>query len=472
MAVARSRSARACGRSARNEPLGARRPGATSLPVIVATDSPRDHITPYDRFAWSDTQVEQWLASGARREELGAYFGAREYRELAELARRAHCAPSAAAALRVVIVPGIMGSQLGLERRPPLPHDVLWVDPIDIQLGRLTVLRMPAAAPIVPLGVVLFSYLRLKLFLRAHGFHTEFHDYDWRLPIVDCGRALAERLRALRPARVAIVAHSMGGLVSRAALALADTQHVERLVLLGTPNSGTFAAVQAMRGTYAVVRKVARLAADASAESLAADTFSTFPSLYELLPWGACAGRLDLFDGRSWPAAGPQPRPALLEAAREAHQHLAPADARFVAIAGVGQETVTAVARHGDEFVYTLTRHGDGTVPVASAQLPGAPSAYARVAHSDLTRDPQVAAAVVDLLGCGTTRRLPGRWRSGSHARARVSDRQLRRSHCEKVEWAALTAEERRLFLENLNEPPRFRLRVPRPTHGRRGARA
>ena len=136
-----------------------------------------------------------------------------------------------------------------------------------------------------------------------------------------------------------------------------------------------------------------------------------------------------------------------------------PPIARFAVIAGVGQETVTAVTRRGDDFLYTLTRHGDGTVPLASAQLPGAASAYARTAHSELTRDPQVAAAVVDLLRHGATTRLPRNWRSTSRARTQVSDRRLRASHAHKVNWAALTPEERRLFLENLNEPPRFRLR-------------
>jgi len=428
----------------------------------VATDNlPPDHITPYDRFAWSDTLVEEWLASGERRRELAAYFGTSEYRALATLARRAHRVPLNEAMPRVLVVPGIMGSQLGLKRRPPLPHDVLWIDPIDIHLGRLAWLRVPGGAGIVPLGVVLFSYLRMKLYLRAAGFAVELHDYDWRLPVAESGRTLAERLRALRGAPLAIVAHSMGGLVSRAALALPDTGHVERLVLLGTPNSGSFAAVQALRGTYAVVRKVARLDTS-SAESLAAQVFNSFPSLYELLPHGACAGRFDLFDARCWPADGPQPYGALLRAAREAQQRLAPADGRFATIAGVGQETVTAIARRREDFLYTLTRHGDGTVPVASAELEGARCAYAHVAHSELTRDPVVAAAVVDLLKSGTTARLPRRWASASRARARVSDAQLRRSHLDKVDWGALTPEQRRLFLENLNEPPRFTLRVPR----------
>jgi pimeloyl-ACP methyl ester carboxylesterase len=421
-----------------------------------------DHVTPYDRLASLESQIEQWLASGARRRELSDYFGATEYRRLAALARRAHAARVAEHPLRVLIVPGIMGSQLGFTRAAPLPNDIVWLDPLDIQRGRLAALRMPAAAPIVPLGVVLFSYLRLKLYLRARGFAADFHDYDWRLPIVHSGQALAARLRALRTAPVAIVAHSMGGLVSRAALALPDTRHVERLVLLGTPNCGSFAAVQALRGTYAVVRKVARLAQQASAESLAAEIFCTFPSLYELLPTGSCrAAGTDLFDASAWPAAGPRPHTELLQAARTTQEQLAPPDERFAIVAGVGKETVTALRRRGEEFVYTLTRGGDGTVPLTSALLPGVRSFCARVAHSDLTRDPVVAAAVVDLLRHGRTARLPARWASAARAAAQVSDRQLRRTHAQKVDWAALTPRERRLFLENLNEPPRLRLRVP-----------
>ena len=171
---------------------------------MLAEDSALDHVTPYDRFAWSDTQIEDWLASGARRRELSDYFGPAEYGALAALARRARTARASAGGLQVLIVPGIMGSQLGLTRASPLPNDILWLDPLDIQRGRLAALRLPAVARIVPLGVVLFSYLRLKLYLRAQGFAVEFHDYDWRLPVADAGRALAEKLQALRPARVRV----------------------------------------------------------------------------------------------------------------------------------------------------------------------------------------------------------------------------------------------------------------------------
>jgi hypothetical protein len=360
----------------------------------------------------------------------------------------------------VLIVPGIMGSQLGLTRAAPLPNDIVWLDPIDLQQGKLALLEVGAGAPVVPLGTVLYSHLRLKLALRARGFAAELYDYDWRLSIAELGRALAQRLAAL--GRTAIVAHSMGGLIARAALRHREARQVERVVLLGTPNLGSGAAVQALRGTYAVVRKVARLAAQPSAEALAAQVFSSFPSLYDMLPTGGWSGRADLLETAAWPRSGPQPRAPLLAAARATQSLLAPADARFAVIVGVGAETVTALTRRRDDFVYTLSRHGDGSVPAASAALPGARCVYARVAHSDLTGDARVAGAVGDFLTRGATSRLPPRYRTSSRATARVSDAQLRRSHADKVDWSALSADARREFLANLNEPPRFRLRVAR----------
>lgn len=427
---------------------------------MTRPDLPLEHVTPYDRFALSDVDIERLLVSGKLEKELIDYFGAQEYRELARLARKAAATPVKDESLRVVVVPGIMGSQLGLLRTPPLPNDVLWVDPIDIHIGRLATLRV-GTAPIVSLGVVVYSYLRLKLNLRAAGFAAVFHDYDWRLGVEELGRSFAERLRNEPAQRLAIVAHSMGGLVTRAAVALPGTERVERVLLLGTPNYGSFAPIQALRGTYSVVRKLARLAGNDSAEFLAGEIFNTFPSLYQMLPVGPCSNGADLFDADSWPSVGPRPVPAMLEQARSVQSALAQPDGRFASIVGLGQETVTAVRRRNDDFEYTITRHGDGTVPAISAVLPGAPVYCAPVAHSDLTRDRVVAAAVVDLLRTGRTKRLPTKWTTSSRAEARITDRQLRRSHVEKVDWGALEPDERRVFLQDLNEPPALKLRVP-----------
>jgi triacylglycerol esterase/lipase EstA (alpha/beta hydrolase family) len=428
---------------------------------LTQQHSPPDHITPYDRFAWTDTDIERLLITGEHERDLAAYFGEREYSELAKLARRAAAVQIADDAIRVFVVPGIMGSQLGLKRQPPLPHDILWLDPIDIGIGRLSSLHMSAGVPIVPLGVVLYSYFRLKLNLRASGFAPVLYDYDWRLGVDQLGAALAERIRNEEADRIMIVAHSMGGLVSRAALAQPGMSKVERLILLGTPNFGSFAPLQALRGTYSVVRKIASLVSTGSPEALAVEIFNTFPSLYHMLPSAQCNGCADLFDPTEWPSTGPRPNRTLLRSARDVQSKLVQADERISVVVGVGQETVTDVVKRKDDFVYTITRHGDGTVPAVSAGLPGARNHYTSAAHSDLTRDSLVAAAVTDLLRTGTTARLPSKWKSNSAAQAQISDRQLRRMHTQKVDWAGLEPDERREFLENLNEPPKLQLRVP-----------
>jgi Lecithin:cholesterol acyltransferase len=419
------------------------------------------HLTPYDRFGWSDIEIERMLVSGERRQELLAYFGETEYSDLARLAHTAARAGVNDAHPQVVVVPGILGSQLGLARRPPLPNDVLWLDPIDIQVGRLRLLGLDAGAPIIPLGGVHYSYLKLRLRLRVAGFAVTVHDYDWRLAIEESAAALAERLRGRGARRLAIVSHSMGGLVSRAALALPGTEHVERVLMLGTPNRGSYAPVQALRGTYAVVRKIARLDAGTTAERLTEEVFNSFPSLYQMVPGSRGDGTAGLLDAAQWPRSGPALRPELFERARRFRESLAAPDPRFVAIVGVGQETVTAASRTREGFVYTITRHGDGTVPAESAALDEAHTYFTTVAHSDLTRDARVAAAIVDLLCRKSTRRLPTRCTSRSRAQARVSDRDLRRTHSGKIDWTGLTPVQRREFLQGLNEPPQVRLRIP-----------
>jgi hypothetical protein len=215
---------------------------------------------------------------------------------------------------------------------------------------------------------------------------------------------------------------------------------------------------------YAVVRKIARLASDGqSAESLAADVFSTFPSLYHLLPAPDFDAGFELFDVEAWPNSGPRPVVPLLYNARTLGDRLARGDERFAHIIGAGQETVTRATRQRDQFIYTITRQGDGTVPLACAELPGARTYYTTVAHSELARDATVAHAIADVLGSGQTRRLQSKWSNRSRAEARISDRDLRNTHTQKVDWVHMEPDARQDFLRNLNEPPQLTLRVPKP---------
>jgi len=219
--------------------------------------------------------------------------------------------------------------------------------------------------------------------------------------------------------------------------------------MLGTPNQGSFAAVQALRGTYPFVRKMALLDRSHSAEYLAEKVFSTFPGLYHLLPSQRLRG-IDLFDRRCWPA-GPRPRADLLAGVAAARARLAPADSRMVQIVGVNQDTVVAVRRTAAGFQYALARSGDGTVPVALAMLPGLRTYYVEELHSNLANNPRVVRAIVDLVGSGRTRQLPRRWRVEPGELRHTDDGQLRREGGAKIDWRTLTPAERAAALADLD---------------------
>jgi hypothetical protein len=425
---------------------------------MIEPGTPSEHITPYDRLALDEALMIALLAAPLPSDGLVEYFGATLHAELAHLARASLATPPGPAARRVYVLPGIMGSQLGIVRGGGKPNDILWLDPIDIQLGRVTDLRLGASPRVVALGAMSYTYLKLTLSLRVAGHDAVLLDYDWRRDLATLGKQLAERIDADGRNDVAIIGHSMGGLVARAALTHRAGRQGTRLVMLGTPNQGSLAAVQALRGTYSVVRKIAQLDLRHDAEFLAREIFSSFPGLHELLPIGLDDGALDLLDATAWPADGTGPDRKLLGDAAQLAQRLAPADSRFDIVIGCRQATATGIARAGGEFEYEYSLHGDGTVPIALARMAGARHGYIDCGHSDLPLDDRVIAGTVELLSHGATRRFSERAPAFASATARVRDTELRALHCGKVDWPHMTPEERRLFLDTLNEAPRVAL--------------
>ena len=410
-------------------------------------------VSIYDRLCHSDEELSALLASGAARRELTAVFGAAEYGVLAALARQAqrvrkrHPEP-------VYVLPGIMGTQLGAARAAPDPTDLLWLDPQDIIGGGLERLRLPGRGGLRPLGAIPFSYLPLQLRLRAAGYRVVMHDYDWRGDLGELARALAARLHADGAPGIAIVAHSMGGLIARAAMQLPGFERVRRLITLGAPHQGSFGAVQAIRGTYPTVRRLAALDQHHDAEFLATQVFSTFPSIHQLLPTPALGYSGNIFSAGSWPGSGPQPDPRLLQEAGAFVRALPASDARCIAINGTHQRTVIGLKLIDDDFHYEIGDTGDGTVAIASAQLAGRDNYYVRCEHSALPRSVSVARALVELLRHGRTTRLarePGP-QLGRHVI--VTDRELRTTWNAKVDWAKLGSAAHRDYLNRLNQPP------------------
>jgi pimeloyl-ACP methyl ester carboxylesterase len=400
-----------------------------------------------------DTLVLGALATGQHRDSLREYFGTTAYEELSALAATAKRVKRSGAP-PVLIVPGMMGSRLCCAKRgsarPGRAAKLLWIDPLCIAAGRLKDLMLPSVKSIRPMGVLLFSYAKLKLKLEIEGFDAKFFPYDWRLGIDELGSALASYIASEgRP--VVLIAHSMGGLIARIATDQLPRRDVVKLIMLGTPNRGSFAPVQALRGTYPFVRKLARLDRRHSPEYLAAQVFCTFPGLYHMLPATQGPSMLDLLDPRSWPGKELKPQPHLLRQAAAARERLAAPDARMTHIVGVNRETVVTVRRQPRGFEYGSSVNGDGTVPVAMALVPGLKSYFIDESHGNLANNPAVIRAIIDLMQRGSTRELARRFVPKRDRLTRTNDTALRRVGRGKIDWRRLDSAQREAALADLD---------------------
>jgi pimeloyl-ACP methyl ester carboxylesterase len=410
---------------------------AGSTAGVTASAQSLVSANPSAPFEMQPEEVESALVTGQHADLLKRYFGDRQYAELVSLARDAS-ARSIRGGHRVLIVPGIMGSTLGSERAFFL-DDVIWVDPGDIAAGHLISLALfPGPSRHKALGVILFVYLRMKLELKLAGYDADFHPFDWRQSIDGLGQELAKRISNEPATELSLVAHSMGGLVSRAAMKSAGKK-VKRLIMMGTPNYGSFVPIQALRGIYPIIRKIALLDVTHSPEELTQLVFNTFTGLYQMLPAAEKFSGFDVFDLQSWPKTGPIPRKQLLDSARKAQGFLAAPDARFILIAGIDQDTATDVQLEGSEFKFSISKDGDGTVPLAFAQLPNVPTYFVEESHGSLPNNSRVIAAVKDLLALGQTTALPQQ-RSVQRAAPRIVDEETVRN---AVPDAAIAAQGR-----------------------------
>jgi pimeloyl-ACP methyl ester carboxylesterase len=390
-----------------------------------------------------DDQVIALLRSGFHSHLLSAFFGDAEYHELTQLAKLAatRSDPNGAP---VLILPGIMGSRLAMKRGRTL--DLYWLHPAAIAQGQLAKLALPGTRGLRPIGVMLPGYLKMKLMLEIGGFRPVLHAFDWRRDIEHNARALIRVLESTGVARTHVIAHSMGGLIARAALRHDKRRLIGTLIQVGAPNEGSYAPVLALRAAYPTVRKIAALDRIHTAEDLARKVFLTLPGLYQLLPTPG-PNELDLFDAANWPSdLAPDAR--LLDAARKARGRLPDPDARCFVVAGTQQDTVTAIRRTDDEFEYGISAAGDGTVPLARALWPGARTWYSATNHGALSTDTEVLSALIELLQSGDTARLSTSAPPSPAQSRTVSDSELRRHARTKLEWDTLSLESRRRILE------------------------
>jgi pimeloyl-ACP methyl ester carboxylesterase/O-acetyl-ADP-ribose deacetylase (regulator of RNase III) len=384
-----------------------------------------------------DTFAEklQPAARGAKRspaeeKALREYFGDEEYQDLQHLAAHARLVRSRAPVLgNIVFLPGLMGSNLASVEKNG-DEDLLWVNLLRLAAGQMTRLELAPdgkhekdpTLTVHPAALDKRTYARALLWLRAR-WNVQPFAYDWRRDLDESADALARFLREQfgnQPAH--LVAHSMGGLVSRnfirrhhdlwQHLREDDSGRGGRLIMLGTPNFGSFAIPQALTGVERLVHLLAALDLTHNLIELL-KILDTFVGSYQMLPAPGkipAATQAALYRSESW---GTFPVSAAhLQRAFQFHHDLASDRTidpeRMIYIAGCNQETLAGLTLISPgEFDYTVTYAGDGRVPHALGLLPDVPTYYVDEAHGDLPRNEKVLAAVDELLERGQTTALP-----------------------------------------------------------------
>ncbi len=289
--------------------------------------------------------------------------------------------PSAGAVWRAVTSGG--GSIEGLELRPGNDG------------GGVTAPRLIPDVTIVPGLIKIDGYTKIENYLVAalgltRGRNYFPFPYDWRLDNRVNGRRLEtqalEWLRQWRSssgasdARLVLIGHSMGGLVSRYFLeCLGGWEHTRALVTLGTPHQGSLNAVDFL--IHGIKKGVGPFGLDLT------PLLRSFPSVYQLLPLYRCietgSGLVKVADA----AASGLPH-IDSDRARDAlafHKEIEDQQRtnaaipayrergyRLVPLVGIEQPTLQSARWSGQtvELVRSLDGHddgGDGTVPRVSA---------------------------------------------------------------------------------------------------------
>lgn len=349
-----------------------------------------------------------------------------------------------------VVVPGTMGSALNVKGQP------VWLAYWALLRGGLGDIGW-GASDVEPVDLLDDFYGPLLEHL-ARTHRVEIHPYDWRDSVREAAKHLAAKLEGLlldaertgQP--VHIVAHSMGGLVTRAMIADggAGTRVWRRItalpgsrfMMLGTPNLGSHEAVRWLTGFNPTQAKLTLLDLTRGVNGVI-DVVRRFPGVVELLPFDVQPNpyaqvstwkRLKAELGAGWtPVEEP-----LLRGAGTTWSLIrsSPVDAKFmVYVAGHQRATVVDHQLVDDEqffgsrkkIEWIATGEGDGTVTWASGRLPDVPMYYAPdTGHDQLcsnTDDRRIFRGYVELLTTGRTDQLsmtpPGRARAAGVAAER-----------------------------------------------------
>ncbi len=351
-----------------------------------------------------------------------------DYQEIAARSVLKRSRAAAEARPIVFLVPGIMGSHLEVR------GNRIWMDLLDLAAGGMASLRIDAKN-VNAEAIMGSSYAKLVDFLGdTHEVIT--FPYDWRRPLAEAADRLAAEIMARLGAAernkqpLSVLAHSMGGLVTRTMIARHPDvwsrmgAHAEsRLIMLGTPNGGSYSIPVMLTARDPLVRKLALLDLGHKHGELLA-IIARFTGALQMLP---VQTRWDFFDPAFWAKLADDDHPAKdgakpwalpapkdLEEARAARKLLddTPYDPRrMLYVAGCAEATpfdldFSADAPIGKRLKFQATARGDGRVPWDTGIPPGVRTWYMEATHGDLANHEEAFPALLELLQRGATTRL------------------------------------------------------------------
>jgi tetratricopeptide (TPR) repeat protein len=399
----------------------------------------------------------------------------------------------------VFVLPGILGSHLKVD------GNRVWLSWRFINHLDQLKWHPAAASRVQPDGPVGMSYDGLIDFLGNTHEVVPF-SFDWRRPMEDEARRLAEEIERSLTTRnatqqpVRIVAHSMGGLLLRTMLLERPetwkhmlTRKGARVLMLGTPNGGSWAPMQVLSGDDSFGNMMT--AAGSLFDSYAArETIAGMPGLMQLQA-GLRDAALELDKTDSWQRFadadlqrvnervrhqtwwhkdplqleaykwGVPPQPVLdkavgLRQRLDAQRETLGADAsKILLVVGKAPSTPAGIQETSDGIAYLSVSDGDGRVTRDSACLPGVQTWKTGVVHGDLANAKEAFEGYLDLLTRGDTSKLERLSNAGGAdapaQTAAVSSRPSRTARS-----AEPPAEHRNVFV-TVDEPaPRLRMSV------------
>lgn len=371
-----------------------------------------------------------------REHTLRTFLGNVRYEQLAERAAFQHDRKRARSRGNVVLLPGVMGSELSVGSDGE--QWKLWVNYWYLYRGYMTRLELDDAGTgpgadagddrVQATGLLNEYYGDLLLRL-GESFDAKAFPYDWRLPLADTASQLKAFVNGTfgAEAEVMLVAHSMGGLVARSLMAQSDAPKITRLIMLGTPNYGSFEVPLIFSALQDTVKDLIRLtggisgvvssAAREQAKKTLLHVLDTFPAIYDMLPvedvpgLGLSSSRRILNNRAVYKDFNDGVSETHLQEARKFQSSIAAMidPERMVYVAGYNRETVAGILDPDalDDYTsYEITLAGDGRVPHSLGLLAGVPSYFVDSAHGDLPRDRGVLREIEHLL-LGEATNLP-----------------------------------------------------------------